>query len=110
MITCRGGALTSTIWKFSSHIVESTKKEDKLGKWYAIEINHDGKMIIVINLCRLSDGYGKGNRTWVSQHNRAIGKECTTRKHNEDFLEEMKEHAQGMKSMHRRKQNTKVLP
>ena len=31
-----GGTLTSTLGKLSSHVVESTKRLDKLGEWNAI--------------------------------------------------------------------------
>ena len=53
-------------------------------------------MRIVINLYRLLDGYGKGDRTCSSQCIRAIGKECIERKNRKDFLEETKEHVQRM--------------
>ena len=44
-----GVTLTATIGKLSSYVVDSTKKDDKLGKWNAIKINHDGEIITVIN-------------------------------------------------------------
>ena len=72
-------------------LLRQQKKEHKLGKCSAIELSHDGKRIIVINLHRLPHGSGKGDATCLSQCNASIGAECTARKHKKALLREIKE-------------------
>ena len=45
-------------------------------------------------MCRLSDGSGRGDATCLSQYNKEIGIEFTSRKHSKDLLREIKEYAQ----------------
>ena len=68
-----GCTLMSDFGKLFSYFVESINREDKLGKWNAIELRHDKKMIIVINLHRFPYWSRKGDTTSLSQHKRTIG-------------------------------------
>ena len=53
------GMLTTAFGSLSSYVVETSKTSDELGQWNDIKLKNEKKIIIVMNLCRLSDGSRK---------------------------------------------------
>ena len=69
------GMLTTAFGSLSSYVVETSKTSDELGQWNDIKLKNEKKIIIVMNLCRLSDGSRKWLKTCLFKCNRATGVE-----------------------------------
>ena len=57
-----------------------------------IELHHESKRTIALNLHRFPYGYGKGYATCLFQCNRSIGAKYTVRKYRKEMLKEIKDH------------------
>ena len=62
-----GGTLTGIFGKYSNQIITKEHYKDQLGKWNAMQIQSENKIIIIITIYRIPDTTAAGNKTCLSQ-------------------------------------------
>ena len=91
-----GGLLTAMRGKFRSLIDESNIKIGQLGNWVGIQMKHNGKTIVVINVCRLPNSSQQGPTRCVTQCNLLEGNAKTSNEFRRETLKQIKQHVNEM--------------
>jgi len=95
--TIRGylpGGTMSAVWENLVDLVVTTRNEDQLGRWSAITIGRDNKLIELITVYRLNDSTDNGIITTHTQYNQVLEKNHTTRHYRQEFLKDLSKYMQ----------------
>jgi len=87
-----GGLLTVVQGKCRALLQDETIHKSNLGNWMAIQLTHNNKTLVIINLYRIPISSSKGPRCCLTQYNLSEGKVKNSNKYRKEILSQIEEY------------------